>query len=311
MTIVDVQNFSKHYAGVKAVRNISFQIQTGEIVGLLGPNGAGKSSTMRSIAGYQPPTQGSIKVAGYDVVSQSIEVRRRVGYMPENVPLYNDMRVRQYLQYRARLKGVRNDKLQESVKSAIDRCSLKDVQDKIIGHLSKGYRQRVGLADTLIHEPSLLILDEPTIGLDPHQIRSVRDLIKDLGKHHTIILSTHILHEVEMTCNRVIIIHRGKIEASDNTDNLTRIVRRGSGGISMEIRAPKDSIEDSLKNYPAIEEYEIKEQDDWYQVHITPKDNQDIRQDLYQLSRQNNWNLRELTRTRTTLEDVFVELTQD
>ncbi len=311
MTIVDVQNFSKHYAGVKAVRNISFQIQKGEIVGLLGPNGAGKSSTMRSIAGYQPPTYGTIKVAGYDAVSQSIEVRRRVGYMPENVPLYNDMRVRQYLHYRAKLKGITRDKVQEAVKSALDKCSLKDVQHKIIGHLSKGYRQRVGLADALIHEPTLLILDEPTIGLDPHQIRSVRELIKDLGKYHTIILSTHILHEVEMTCNRVIIIHRGKIEASDNTQNLTRIVRRGSGGIRLEIRAPKDSIEATLKNHPTIEEYELKEHEDWYQIQIIPKDNQDIREEIYQLARQNNWILRELTRTATTLEDVFVELTQD
>ncbi|MCS7063167.1 MAG: ABC transporter ATP-binding protein [Methylacidiphilales bacterium] len=313
MVIVDVQNFSKHYAGVKAVRNISFQIQKGEIVGFLGPNGAGKSSTMRSIAGYLPPTHGSIKVEGYDVVSQSLEVRRRVGYMPENVPLYNDMRVRQYLHYRARLKGVPASKVQEAVRNALEKCSLKDVQNKIIGHLSKGYRQRVGLADALIHDPSVLILDEPTIGLDPHQIRAVRDLIKEIGKQHTIILSSHILHEVEMTCNRVIIIHRGKIEASDSTENLTRIVRRGVGGINIELSGPLDSILEEFKRHPQVDNIQTKDStaDGWFSLHLTTKDNSDIREDLYQIVRKNNWNLRELSRTRTTLEDVFVELTQD
>src|SRR5271170_7453372 len=231
--MIEVENLSKTYSGVHAVRDISFHVNKGEIVGFLGPNGAGKSTTMKVLAGYLPPTDGKIRIAGFDVVTESLEVRKRIGYMPENVPLYTDMRVNEFLRFRAELKKVPRRKIKDRVETVKELCHLKDVESKIIGTLSKGYRQRVGLADAMVHEPELLILDEPTIGLDPNQIRSVRELIRDLGKHHTILLSTHILPEVEATCSRVIIINRGRIEASDTPDNLRRQLR-GAGGIRVE-----------------------------------------------------------------------------
>jgi ABC-2 type transport system ATP-binding protein len=213
--MIEVENLSKTYSGFRAVQGINFHVNKGEIVGFLGPNGAGKSTTMKILSGYLPPTDGKIRIAGFDVVTDSLEVRKRIGYMPENVPLYTDMRVNEFLRFRAELKKVERRRVKERVETVKELCHLKDVGNKIIGTLSKGYRQRVGLADAMIHEPELLILDEPTIGLDPNQIRAVRDLIKDLGKHHTILLSTHILSEVELTCSRVLVIHHGRIEASD------------------------------------------------------------------------------------------------
>src|SRR5581483_10939278 len=194
--MIEVSNLTKRYAGRAAVKNISFTVERGEIVGLLGPNGAGKSTTMRVLSCFMPATSGTVRVAGFDVFHQSDEVRRRIGYMPENNPLYLEMRVREYLKFRARLKGLGWRKSRERVDAVIEQCGLNDVSRRIIGQLSKGYRQRVGLADALVHEPELIILDEPTIGLDPDQIRSVRKLIKDLGRKHTVLISTHILHEV-------------------------------------------------------------------------------------------------------------------
>jgi len=205
--MIKVENLTKRYAGVTALNGVSFEVQRGEIVGFLGPNGAGKSTTMRILTGFIPASSGRVEVAGLDVFENSLEVRERVGYMPENNPLYTDMRVSEYLKFRAKLKGLPRADRAERIPEAMDLCGIQDVSHRIIGHLSKGYRQRVGLADALLAEPDLLILDEPTIGLDPVQIRQVRQLIKDLGKRHTILLSTHILPEVEMTCDRVIIGH--------------------------------------------------------------------------------------------------------
>jgi ABC-2 type transport system ATP-binding protein len=244
--MIEVENLSKTYSGFRAVQGISFHVNKGEIVGFLGPNGAGKSTTMKVLAGYLPPTDGKISIAGFDVVTDSIEVRKRIGYMPENVPLYTDMRVNEFLRFRAELKKVTRRKIKDRVESVKQLCSLKDVENKIIGTLSKGYRQRVGLADAMVHEPELLILDEPTIGLDPNQIRAVRDLIKDLGQHHTILLSTHILSEVELTCSRVLVINRGKIEASDTPANLTKLVR-GGGSIILEVKAVGADVIQKIK----------------------------------------------------------------
>jgi len=309
--MIEVSNFSKTYAGFKAVQGISFQVNKGEIVGFLGPNGAGKSTTMKVLAGYLPPTDGRIKVAGYDVVGESLEVRRNVGYMPENVPLYTDMRVDEFLRFRARLKGVPAKKVRDRVEHVARLCNLLDVQRKVIGTLSKGFRQRVGLADAMVHDPQLLILDEPTIGLDPHQIRSVRDLIRSLGAHHTILLSTHILSEVEATCNRVLIINRGRIEASDTPANLTRLVR-GGGALVVEVRAQRMAVAEKLAAVADVEEVEIlQESGEWTFAKVFAKTGVDIRDGVYEAIRSEGWPLRELSRTRATLEDVFVELTQD
>lgn len=310
--MIQVENLTKTYSGFRAVQGISFHVKKGEIVGFLGPNGAGKSTTMKVLSGYLPPTDGKIEIAGFDVVTQSIEVRKRIGYMPENVPLYTDMRVNEFLRFRAELKKVARRRIKERVETVKQLCSLKDVENKIIGTLSKGYRQRVGLADAMVHDPDLLILDEPTIGLDPNQIRAVRDLIKDLGKHHTILLSTHILSEVELTCNRVLVINRGRIEASDTPANLTKLVR-GGGSIVLEVKVPGTEVTEKLSALPNVEDVEINLPADgeWTTARIYAKPGVDVREDIYGVARQNNWSLRELSRVKATLEEAFVELTQD
>jgi ABC-2 type transport system ATP-binding protein len=310
--MIEVENLSKTYSGFRAVQGISFHVKKGEIVGFLGPNGAGKSTTMKVLAGYLPPTDGRISIAGFDVVTDSIEVRKRIGYMPENVPLYTDMRVNEFLRFRAELKKVARRKIKDRVETVKQLCSLKDVENKIIGTLSKGYRQRVGLADAMVHEPELLILDEPTIGLDPNQIRAVRDLIKDLGQHHTILLSTHILSEVELTCARVLVINRGRIEASDTPANLTKLVR-GGGSIVLEVKAPGADVVAKIKEVAKIEDVEIElpGDGDWTHAKIFAEPGVDVREAIYSVVRQNNWPLRELSRVKATLEEAFVELTQD
>src|SRR5579863_6998506 len=222
--MIEVSNLTKRYTGHTAVSDISFTVGRGEIVGLLGSNGAGKSTTMRILSCFLPASSGTARVAGFDVFTQADEVRRRIGYMPENNPLYPDMRVREYLKFRARIKGLTRKKVRERVDVVTEQCSLADVDRKIIGTLSKGYRQRVGLADALVHEPELVILDEPTIGLDPNQIRSVRQLIRSLAGSHTVLISTHILPEAEMMCSRMLIMYDGKILASDTPENLQRMM---------------------------------------------------------------------------------------
>ena len=310
--MIEVSNLSKTYSGFRAVQGISFHVNKGEIVGFLGPNGAGKSTTMKILSGYLPPTDGKITIGGFDVVTQSIEVRKRIGYMPENVPLYTDMRVNEFLRFRAELKKVASGKIKDRLETVKRMCSLKDVENKIIGTLSKGYRQRVGLADALVHEPDLLILDEPTIGLDPNQIRAVRDLIKELGKHHTILLSTHILSEVELTCNRVIVINRGRIEASDTPANLTKLVH-GGGSILLEVKAPSLDVTKKIQAIENVDEVEIVLPGDngWTQARIIAKPGVDVREEVYGVVKANNWPLRELARVKATLEEAFIELTQD
>jgi ABC-2 type transport system ATP-binding protein len=310
--MIDVQNLSKSFSGFRAVQNLNFKVNRGEIVGFLGPNGAGKSTTMKVLAGYLPPTDGQVKVAGFDVVTQSLEVRSRIGYMPENVPLYNDMRVDEFLRFRAKLKRVPSARVLDRVESVKQQCALKDVERKIIGTLSKGYRQRVALADALVHDPELLILDEPTIGLDPHQIRAVRSLIKDLGAKHTILLSTHILSEVEMTCNRVLIINHGRIEASDTPANLTKLVR-GGGSLRIEVKSGAKDAAVKLSQVADVEDVETVPGSDgeWVQLRIFSKPGVDVRDGVFAVVKQEGWALREFARERATLEEAFVELTQD
>ena len=255
--MIKVENLTKRYAGYTAIKDLSFEVERGEIVGFLGPNGAGKSTTMKILSCFLPATSGRATVAGFDVFSQSVDVRSHLGYMPENVPLYTDLRVNEYLEHRAALKGLSGGKLRTRVGEVKELTSLNDVQHKIINTLSKGYRQRVGLADALVGDPDLLILDEPTIGLDPNQIRQVRDLIKNLGQRHTILLSTHILPEVEITCSRVIILHKGRIEASDTPQNLLSQLRAVSN-IRLEVDTGADSGIEQLQKVPGIKEVTLE-----------------------------------------------------
>ena len=336
--MIKVENLTKRYANYTAIKDLSFEVERGEIVGFLGPNGAGKSTTMRILSCFQPATSGKATVAGFDVFSQSLQVREHLGYLPENVPLYADMRVNEYLEHRAALKGLSGRKLRTRVGEVKEMTDLNDVQRKLVGNLSKGYRQRVGLAEALVGDPDLLILDEPTIGLDPNQIRQVRDLIKNLGKKHTILLSTHILPEVEMTCSRVIILHKGKIEASDTPQNLLSHLR-AVGNIRLEADTGADNGIAELQTVPGIKEVALeitppvgsavateipaaladgsaragKSGDGGragYRAFLLKAEaGADPRAELFRLAVDRRWSLRELSRRRATLEDVFVEIT--
>lgn len=306
--MIKVENLTKRYAGNTAIKDLSFEVGQGEIMGFLGPNGAGKTTTMRILASFMPPTSGRASIAGFDIFEQSLQARSHLGYMPENVPLYNDMRVTEYLDYRAALKGVPHRRVTERVGDVRELCGLKDVEKKIIGTLSKGYRQRVGLADALLHEPDLLILDEPTIGLDPNQIRQVRELIKNLGKQHTILLSTHILPEVEMTCSRVIIIHKGRIEACDTPENLLGQIRQ-AGGVVIEAKTGNDNGAEELRKISGVRDVTTDANGDWKIFSLRVESGGDVREEVFQLATARRWRVRELTQRRATLEDVFVELT--
>lgn len=308
--MIEVENLTKRYAGHTAVSNISFSVRSGEIVGLLGPNGAGKSTTMRILACYLPATSGTVRVAGMDVFEHSREVRRRIGYMPENNPLHLDMRVREYLRFRARLKGLGFKRARDRVDTVMEQCVLTDVSRRIIGQLSKGYRQRVGLADALVHEPELIILDEPTIGLDPHQIRSVRQLIKNLASAHTVLISTHILPEAEMTCNRMVIMYEGQILAADTPENLQALMS-GKGQVLAEIAAPLEALQQCWADMPEIEHFDISAAEgEYFRCALTPHNGLDLRPRIFALARERGWDLRELTRNRHSLEDIYVRVTR-
>jgi ABC-2 type transport system ATP-binding protein len=308
--MIEVQNLTKRYAGHTALADISFSVARGEIVGLLGPNGAGKSTTMRILSGFMPATSGTVHVAGHDVFHDSEEVRRRIGYMPENNPLHNEMRVREYLKFRARLKGLSRAHSRERIDTVLHQCSLTDVSHRIIGQLSKGYRQRVGLADAIVHEPDLIILDEPTIGLDPHQIRLVRQLIKNLAGTHTVLISTHILPEVEMTCSRVMIMLGGRILASDTPENLQQLMA-SKGQIIAEIAAPAAGLRHHWAQMVEVEQYDVSPAEGEFQrCALTARDGHDLRPQIFTLVQQRGWKLRELTRSRHSLEDIYVQVTK-
>ncbi len=308
--MIEVKNLTKRFKRRTAVDDLTFSVKRGEVVGFLGPNGAGKTTTMRMLSCYMPADSGSILIGGQDVYTQPDEVRRKIGYMPENNPLPIDMRVREYLKFRARLKGMAVKRSRERVDYVTEVCGLKDVSRKLIGQLSKGYRQRVGLADALVNDPELLILDEPTIGLDPHQIRSVRQLIKDLGKTHTVLLSTHILSEVEVTCDKVVIIHLGRIIAADTVDNLHHRMS-SERQVVAEIAAPAAELRRHWEQAEGVEQFDIQPVDgDFQRCSLTAREGVDLRVTVYQLARENDWTLRELTRTRHSLEDIFVHVTR-
>ena len=309
--MIDVNGLTKRYAGATAVRDVSFSVDRGQIVGLLGKNGAGKSTILKTLSCFQPATSGTARVAGYDVFHEADDVRRRIGYMPENNPLHMDMRVKEYLKFRARLKGLSMGQTRDRVDTVLQQCSLTDVHRRIIGQLSKGYKQRVGLADALVHEPELIILDEPTIGLDPNQIRSFRQLIKDLGKRHTILLSTHILSEVEMTCSHVLVLHRGRMLASDSIEELQRKTFE-SGAVVTEIAAPLGEVTTCFAECASVMSVDVAPADgEFLRCTLMARDGEDLRPIVYDLAAQRGWKLRELTRGRHTLEEVFVKMTRD
>lgn len=308
--MIVVEDLHKRFAGAEAVRGISFSVDRGEIVGFLGPNGAGKSTTMRMLTGYLPASSGRIRIGGRDVLAEFLAVRKMIGYMPENVPLYTDMSVKAFLTYRAALKGVVGREVRKRVQKVMDQCGIESVSRKMIANLSRGYRQRVGLADALVHDPELLILDEPTAGLDPNQIRSVRELIKTLGNDHTILLSTHILTEVESVCGRAIIINEGLIEASDSLENLSRRVQ--SGSLFLELQAESDDLVRELTSLGTISRVAVLgKADGWTRLECVSKPGEDPRGAVDALIKDKGWPLREFNRGKASLEDVFVELTKE
>lgn len=306
--MIKVVNLTKRFAGVTAINNLNFEVEKGEVVGFLGPNGAGKSTTMKILTSYLPATSGRATIGGFDVFEQSVQARRQLGYLPENTPLYTDMRVGEYLRYRANLKGVAGSKVREAVGEAIELCSLKEVERKIIGALSKGYRQRVGIADALVHDPALLILDEPTIGLDPNQIRQIRELIKNLSGKRTVLISTHILPEVEIMCSRVIVIHKGQIRASDTAENLLKN-HRATGSMRIEAKVGSEPAINALAGLPGVKDVSVETDGDYSIFQLKVESNADPSEEVMQLATSRRWTVRELSRRRATLEDVFVELT--
>jgi len=308
--MIEVENLTKRYAAARAVTDVSFTVGRGEIVGLLGPNGAGKSTIMRILSCFMPATSGTVRVAGCDVFTQADEVRRRIGYMPENNPLHRDMRVKEYLHFRASLKGLSRSRARDRVYTVMQQCGLSDVRRRIIGQLSKGYQQRVGLADALVHEPELIILDEPTIGLDPNQIRSVRQLIKELAGRHTVLISSHILPEVEMTCGRVLILQQGRIRAADTPENLQKQMSE-SGQVIAEIIAPLHELHAAWEAMADVERFDLAPAEGEYiRCALTPRSGVDIRPLIFALVCERGWPLRELTRSRHSLEDIFVRVTR-
>jgi ABC-2 type transport system ATP-binding protein len=312
--MIAVRNLTKKYAHNVAVDRISFEVAKGQIVGFLGPNGAGKTTTMRVLTCFLPPTSGSASVAGFDVLEQPIEVKRRIGYLPETPPLYLEMRTSEYLTFVGKIKGLRGAELAKRVNYVLERCAVADVKDRVLGKLSKGYRQRVGLAQAIIHNPDVLILDEPTAGLDPKQINETRDLIKSLAGDHTIILSTHILPEVEQTCQQVIIINKGKLVATDSVNNLQNRAR-GAGSVLVEIASRNGPLD------PAAAKNRLElvlgvtrvlprtSRANFLTFEIEGKNDLAIRGDLVRAIVAAGWDLNELRTASVSLEEIFLQLT--
>jgi ABC-2 type transport system ATP-binding protein len=302
--LIKVRNLTKYYGERLAVDNISFNIGKGEIVGLLGPNAAGKSTTMRILTGFLMPTKGDTWIADCNMVTNSLEGRKHIGYMPESVPLYTDMTVRDYLDFFARLRGVERQRARKRINDVVTLCHLEEYIDTIIGKLSRGFRQRVGLAQAIVHEPEVLILDEPTVGIDPIQISQTRSLIKELGKQHTILLSTHILPEVDLTCNRVIIIHNGKIIAEDRIENLSAIVK-GAKRLRLEVKGPQDQI---IKRLQRIDGVRRVSKEGNYLIVECPI-NIDPRGQITETIVKSGWTLLSIEAMDMSLEDIFLHLT--
>jgi len=304
--MIEVKGLTKYYGKRVAVDNISFQVGKGEIVGFLGPNAAGKTTTMRILTGYLLPTRGAVTVAGHDMLSHSLEARRSIGYLPEAVPLYTDMTVRGYLDFLARLRGVAGERVKARVDEVIETCHLQEYADTYIGRLSRGYRQRVGMGQAIVHEPEVLILDEPTIGIDPIQVAATRQLIKDLGKERTVLVSTHVLPEVSVICERVIIINRGKIVAEDRIENLSAIVS-GSKRVRLEAQGPVKKIAERLHQIKGVTRVAYEEE----RFIIEYPSSLDLRSKITEAVVQGGFTLLSLETVELSLEDVFLKLTVD
>jgi ABC-2 type transport system ATP-binding protein len=306
--MIEVQNLTKHYGAVTAIRDVSFAVPPGEIVGFLGPNGAGKSTTMRILACFMPASSGTAKVAGFDVFRESMEVRQRIGYLPESVPLYSDMRVAPYLDFVAEVKGVPRGTRKKRVAEVMERCLIDDVQHRLIRNLSKGYRQRVGLAQAIVSDPHVLILDEPTIGLDPRQIAEIRSLIKSLAGEHTVILSTHILPEVSMLCSGVVIINRGSIVAQGPIDRLVEQFFPTSR-VEVELVAPSAAVAEALRRIGGVVHVEERAATDGASRYVVESARgRDARGEIFQMAAAQKWDLVELRQVGMTLEEVFMKI---
>ena len=312
--MISVKDLTKRYARTTAVDQISFEVTKGQIVGFLGPNGAGKTTTMRMLTCFLPPSAGTATVAGFDVLEQPLEVKKRIGYLPETPPIYPEMETAEYLKFVGKLKGLSGPKLQKRVDYVCDRCAVADVKQKLLGKLSKGYRQRVGLAQAIIHNPDVLILDEPTAGLDPKQINETRDLIKDLAGEHTIILSTHILPEVEQTCQQVIIINKGKLVATDSVKNL-QARARGAESVVLEVAGRNGQLEvpivqHKLEQVSGVSRVLCKQQIDSRAVfEVESQKGRLVRGDLARTVVECGWDLNELRPSAMSLEEIFLQLT--
>ena len=310
---IKVENLSKYYGEQAAVNDISFEIQTGEIVGFLGPNGAGKSTTMKMITTYLTPNSGKISVEGLDTSENSLEVRKKIGYLPEQNPLYPDMNVIEYLEYAAELESIPKTSIKKAVEDVVDKCGLEEVRHKDIGELSKGYKQRVGLAQAMIHDPQVLILDEPTSGLDPNQIVEIRKLIRKLGKEKTLILSTHIMQEVQALCDRVLIINKGEIVANGTPDELQKSFQ-GENIINVDVRKDastnKEELIRAFREIPKVKKVEVvKENDESITFNIHSSSDSDIKESLFKKAVAMNLNLLSFKQESGSLEDVFRKLT--
>jgi len=305
--MIEVERLSRRYHSVLAVDRVSFAVGRGEIVGLLGPNGAGKTTTMRMLTTFLAPTSGRAVLAGHDVLDEPLGVRKNVGYLPENVPLYPEMRVREYLSYRAKLKDVPRSRRRSAIDGVLERCRLDDVDARVLGHLSKGYRQRVGLAEAMLHDPDILILDEPTSGLDPIQIREVRALIRELGDRHTILLSTHIMSEVEAVCGRVIMIVKGRVAVDDRLDQI-----QARGSIALEVRGPATAIRKALHGVPGVSRVTLAgEEAGIARFEVRIEGEADLREALAQRIVGQGWGLRQIDLRRSSLEERFVRAVRE
>lgn len=310
--MIEVQNLTKYYGRKAAIRNVSFFVNKGEILGFLGPNAAGKTTTMRIITCYMPATEGTAKVGGFDVFENPVEVRKKIGYLPENPPLYTDMSVEAYLRFVGKIKGIDGSELSKKIDRVTEVTNIDNVRRDLIAKLSKGYRQRVALAQALIHDPEVLILDEPTIGLDPKQIIEVRELIKSLSDAHTVILSTHILPEVSMTCERVVIIDKGRVVAEDTPENLTSKLK-GSELLHVEVEGPAGEVKESIEKLKGVTRVRLSEgaRQGRAVYNVESKLGYDVRKELARAVVENNWGLLELRPVGMSLEEIFLHLTTE